>query len=91
MNTGRMNDSQDEEVMSYQNDQAEDVLDNYGHSDDSEHDEESKAQARAGANPGGRYSKKTSSLILQQDKNKNPRSEISGKKQRHYGDSITTG
>jgi hypothetical protein len=27
--------------MSYQNDQAEDVLDNYGHSDDSE-EEESK-------------------------------------------------
>ena len=77
MNTGRMNDSQDEEVMSYQNDQAEDVLDNYGHSDDSDHEEESKAQARAGANPGGRYS---SSLILQQDKNKNPRSEFSGKK-----------
>ena len=89
---GRIIDPEDEEVISYQNDQAEDVFDDndYGQSEDS--DEESKVDpARAGANPGGRY-KGTSSLILQQDKTKNPRSEFSGtKNHRPYGDSITVG
>lgn len=89
--TGRITDPEDEEVVSYQNDQAEDVFDDYGHSEDSGA-EESKGQARDGANAAARYSKKTtSSLILQPDKTKNPRSEFSGKKHRPYADSITVG
>ena len=65
---------EDEEIISYQNDQAEDVFDDYGNLDDYEEEEK-----KAGSSGYGRQVKKTNTFSLSQEKGKNPRSELSTK------------
>lgn len=71
----------DEEIISYQNDQAEDVFDDYGNLDD--YEEEKKG----GSSGHGRQVKKTNTFSLSQEKAKNPRSELSTKQLRLHGGS----